>query len=299
MPPPLRIVILLLLLGIAAGGALPAWSAVPDGAVCRLTVRWEQQPPYGVRLSDGVRSGYYAEAVREAARRSGCQARFVEMPWARGLRELEAGRLDVMPGALRTLGRERFARYTRPINLSPNLLFLESAAARRWPLADLEALSGTPLRVGIEVGAYYGPAYERLLDNPRFTARLHPMADRPRGWRMLREGRLDGIIADQASAFVEGLGLPKGRRLTPVLVVSAQPSHVMVGRHVDAVVAARLDAAFEAMVADGWLPTLRASWIPCEVDVATMGCRTGERIPAALPPPRAAGGQEGAGLNPR
>lgn len=281
--------------GLAVGAA-PVVAA--DAEPCRLSVRWEQQPPYGVRMPDGRRSGYYAEAVREAARRIGCEVDFIEMPWARGLHELETGRLDVMAGVLKTPERERIARFTRPINLSPNLLLVEQAAARAWPLRKLDALADTPLRVGVESGAFYGPDYQRLLAEPRFVTHLHTVIDRPRGWRMLREGRLDGIIADQGSALVEGLGLPTGRRLVPVLVISAMPAHVMVGRHRDASLVTRLDAAFDAMVAEGWLPQLREAWIPCAADPVTLGCRTGERIGVALPPPRAAGAREAAELSP-
>ncbi len=270
----------------------PGRGAMAAEEPCRLKARWDQQPPYGVRLPDGRRSGYYAETVREAARRIGCEVEFVEMPWARGLSELEAGRIDLMAGALRTPERQRFARFTRPINLSPNLLFLRAEAVAGHPMDRLVDLMDTDLRVGIEAGAFYGPDYERLVAYPRFAARLHPVADRPRGWMMLREGRLDGIFSDQATAFVEGIGLPSGESLVPVLVVSARPAHVMVGRHRPADLVRRLDRAIGAMIDEGWLPQLREAWIPCEADPVTMGCRTGKRIEAASPPPGAAGGRD-------
>ena len=282
------------LLALSSSGPVGAAAEAP----CRLKARWDQQPPYGVRLPDGRRSGYYAETVREAARRIGCEVEFVEMPWARGLRELEAGRIDLMAGALRTPERERFARFTRPINLSPNLLFLRAEAAARYPMDRLADLMDTSLRIGIEAGAFYGPDYDRLMAVPRFAARLHPVADRPRGWMMLRDGRLDGIFSDQATGFVEGVGLPSGQFLVPVLVVSARPAHVMVGLHRPSDLARRLDRAIGAMIDEGWLPQLREAWIPCEADPATMGCRTGERIEAALPPPRAAGGPDAAEARP-
>lgn len=264
---------------------------------CALRVWWEQQPPYGVRLPDGRRSGYYAEAVREAARRMGCTVDFLEMPWVRGLAELEQGRLDLVAGAVVTPERERFARFTRPIDLAPTFLFLTPEAAQAWPLPDLGALATTPLTVGVERGARYGEDYVRHLADPAFAQRLHPVADLPRGWRMLREGRLDGILSDQSTAFAEGLGLPSGPSLVPVLLVSAVPVGVMVGRHLDVALFERLDRAFDAMIAEGWLPQLREAWIPCQVDPGTMGCRTGERIEAASPPPGAAGGWDEADLS--
>ncbi len=265
---------------------------------CTLRVRWSEHPPYKVRLPGGERSGYYAEALREAGRRIGCEVEYVEMNWARGLSELAAGRIDLMSGAQPTAERARIARFTRPINLAPNLLFLDAAAARAWPLPRLAALADTPLVIGVVASATYSLEYAELLDDPRFVARLHKVPDVSRGWRMIAEGRLDGIVADQSAAFVQGLGLPGGRELVPVLVLSAEPARVMVGRHRGRALAEALDAAFAAMIAEGWLPRLREAWIPCAADPATMGCRTGERIPAADPPPRAIGGRGATELSP-
>lgn len=297
LPHPCRALTLLAALALpAAPAALAAAPGSPQP--CTLAARWEPQSPYGVRLADGRRSGYYAEALREAGRRIGCRVDFIEMPWARGLSELEAGRLDILAGALRRAERERFAYFSRPINLSPNLLFLDAAAANAWPLPRLAALADTPLLVGVVVNATYSLEYAELLDDPRFVARLHKVPDVSRGWRMIAEGRLDGIVADQSAAFVQGLGLPGGRELVPVLVLSAEPAQVMVGRHRGRALAEALDAAFAAMIAEGWLPRLREAWIPCAADPATMGCRTGERIPAADPPPRAIGGRGATELSP-
>jgi len=281
---------------IAALPLLAQTSAAP--ADCTLRARWSENPPYKVRLPGGEPSGYYAEALREAGRRVGCTVEFVEMNWARGLHELAAGRIDLMAGALPTAERARIARFTRPINLAPNLLFLDAAAARAWPLPRLAALADTPLLIGVVAGATYSREYAELLAEPRFVARLHTMSDVGRGWRMIAEGRLDGIISDQSAGFSHGIGLPDGRQLVPVLVLSAEPARVMVGRHRGPALAEALDAAFAAMIAEGWLPQLREAWIPCAADPATMGCRTGERIPAADPPPRAVGGRGAAVLSP-
>ena len=262
--------------GTAAG-------AVDRHAPCAPTVRWEHYPPYGVAQADGIPTGYYTDLVTEALRRMGCAARYIRMPWARGLRELAEGRLDVMAGALRTPEREAFAWFSAPINLSPNLLFLHSRAADRYPLSRLADLRHTPLRIGTEPRVHYGAEYGALLDDPDFVARLHVVPDRPRAWRMLRSGRIDGIIADQATALASGTELPAlGDRLVPVLVLSAEPAHVMFSRRsIDAGFVARFDAALASMRADGTLERLRERWIPCDTDPETLGCRIG--APIALP----------------
>jgi polar amino acid transport system substrate-binding protein len=265
--------------------ALLAAAAATSALACTRTVRWELQPPYGVRLPDGERAGYYTDVAREALARIGCTAVLVDMPWARGLSELEAGRLDLVPGVLASAERPRIALFSRPINLSPNLLVLSPAAARRHVLPDLRALVDTRLKIAIETGARYSDEYAALLDDPRFVDRLHVVPDRERAWRMLATGRVDGVIADEASALVAGVRRQPGPGdARPVLVLSAVPARIALSRQGhDAAFVARFDAALDAMVADGTMARLRERYVPCPTDPETLGCRAVATPPDAGP----------------
>lgn len=266
-----RAAVFALLRPFAVGAAL--LTALPLAA-CTLSVRWELQPPYGVRTTDGERTGYYTEAVGEALSRMGCTMQLREMPWARGLAELEAGRLDLMPGMLANRERRRFAHFSRRINFSPNLLFLTGAAAARHPLPTLAALRDTDLRIAVETGAYYSSEYVALLRDPRFAERLVWVPERERAWRMLATGRIDGLVSDQARALSAGVPLtPQPGDVRAVLQLSAEP--VLVGlsrRTIDEAFVARFNAALETMIADGSLVRLRERFVPCPTDPATLGC---------------------------
>lgn len=255
--------------------ALLALAAPAFAGTCSKTVRWELQPPYGVLRADGERAGYYTDVVQAALARMGCTVTLVARPWPRGLKELEEGQLDVMPGMLWNRERSRYALFSRGINLSPNLLLLSADAARRVSLQRLADLRDTDLKIAVETGAYYSAEYAALLLDPRFAARLHPVPDRQRAWRMLEGGRVDGVISDEASALVAGMPLrPTGDAPRPVLVLSSVPARVAFSRrHHDAAFVARFDAAIEAMVADGSLLRLREQYVPCPTDPITLGCR--------------------------
>lgn len=262
---------------LASGAAAMLLFAVPAFAsACTKTVRWELQPPYGVVGPDGDRAGYYTDVVQSALARMGCTSTLVERPWARGLKELEDGRLDVMPGMLWNRERSRYALFSRGINLSPNVLLLSAEAARRVSLQRLADLSDTDLKIAIEVGAYYSSEYAALLVDPRFAARLHPAPDRQRAWRMLAGGRVDGVISDEASALVAGMPLrPTADAPRPVLLLSSVPARVAFSRrHHDAAFVARFDAVIEAMIADGSLLRLRERYVPCPTDPETLGCQS-------------------------
>lgn len=273
--------------GLASAVAAMLILAAPAfAAACTKTVRWELQPPYGVVRPDGERAGYYTDVAQEALARMGCTSTLVDRPWPRGLKELEDGQLDLMPGMLFNRERSRYALFSRGINLSPNLLFLTGAAARRATLLRLADLRDTDLKIAIETGAYYSAEYAALLIDPRFTARLHPLPDRARAWRMLESGRVDGVISDQASALVAGMPLrPTGDAPRAVLVLSSVPARIAFSRrHHDEAFVARFDAAIESMIADGSLLRLRERYVPCPTDPLTLGCQADAVETSPSPP---------------
>lgn len=258
--------------------AAALWAFAPASYAadaCVKTVRWELQPPYGVRLEDGSRGGYYADVVKEALRRMGCETRFVDLPWARGLRELQEGSIDIVAGVLATPERAAYARFSRPVNLSPNLLFMRHRALQGKRLSQLSDVMGTDWTIGVEASAAYSLDYIRLQSNPDFRKRLHFIPDRARGWRMLAAGRVDGLIADEASGLVEGLPVqPSDAPVSAVLQVSAMPAHLALSRvSIDEDFVRRLDSAITRMVNDGTLAKYRERYIPCKTDLATLGCQ--------------------------
>ncbi len=152
---------------------------------------------------DGNIAGVDADLARETLERLGCRARFVHMPWARALIELERGKLDVLPGAFRSPLRAQFAYFSLPLPQSANVLYLSPAAARQYRPTSLEQLAGTGFRLGVQIGVSYGESYERFKARPGVGANLVPITLRCSAWKMIELGRIDGMIADQASAAAE------------------------------------------------------------------------------------------------
>lgn len=250
-------------------------SAGAQAGPCQKSVRWYDDAPYSYRAADGQLAGISIEVAREALGRVGCEARFVELPWARALVELEAGRLDILPGALKTAERERFAYFSRPVNRSPNVLFVSKAAAGKYRIQRLADLMGTDFRLGMQLGVVYGAEYKDLLDKPDFKARLNPVTLRRNAWNMVELGRLDGQIADETTGLVElqQLGLLPDMVKTRV-VTSADPAHMAVGKASNsAEFAESFDKALGSMLADGSFRAIRERHVPCPVSADQIGCR--------------------------
>ena len=240
--------------------SLLAGSPAGAATACEKTLRWNEDPPYSQRRADGEIEGINVDAVREALRRMGCSVRLLEMPWARALAELEAGRLDILPGALQSLERERFARFSVPGPQSPNMLFTLVDAGRQPAPKQLSDLRGRSFRLGVQIGVSYGPEYEALMRDAAFARQVQQVSQRRSLWMMLDAGRLDGVLADEMTGRLEisQLGLQQRIRKTGVTVIHAPAAVAFSRTSVPQDFVERYNRTQEAMQQDG---SLKAIWL--------------------------------------
>lgn len=257
------------------GVVLCLGAATATANECTKSVRWSDDAPYAFRGPDGELKGLHVDTVRAALKRLGCQPQFVERPWARALIELEEGVLDILPGALRRPEREAYAMFSRPVNRSPNVLFMRKAAADKYKLTKLADLIGTPFRLGAQMGVAYGPSFEALQKDPRFAALLTPFTARRGAWQMMDMDRLDGLIADETTGLLElqSLGLSQAIVKTPIVTTSEPGMFALSKKALTPQFAADFDRALDAMVKDGELRQIRERYVPCPVSADQIGCK--------------------------
>jgi polar amino acid transport system substrate-binding protein len=218
-----RLLLVLLLLACVPSLAL---------AACEKTLRWDDDPPFSMQAADGAVVGIDVEINGAALARLGCQTKLRKLPWARALKELELGRLDILPGAFRRPEREVYAHFSGPV-LPPsrNILFMHPQAMQRWPATRLLELQHTEFRLGAQINVAYGADYEQLMSDPAFAARVSMVATRANLWRMVSKGRIDGVIADEHSGAyeIQQLGLSEQIKATAV-VVSSDAAEVAISK---------------------------------------------------------------------
>jgi polar amino acid transport system substrate-binding protein len=258
---------------IAAAMALLAFHA--SAAECVKTVRWNDDAPYSFADPNGEVRGFNTDLAREALKRIGCTTRFVEMPWARALVELEAGRLDLLPGALRKPEREKFAYFSRPINRSPNVLFMRKAIVAKFPFQKLGDLIGTDFRLGAQIGVTYGGDFEALSTKTEFTARVTQITARKSAWKMMEIGRLDGVIADEVTALAElqQLGLSHAIVKSGVVVATEPAAFALSKQSNTADFVKAFDTSLGEMLKDGKYKEIRELYVPCATSIVTLGCK--------------------------
>jgi polar amino acid transport system substrate-binding protein len=228
---------------------------LPGGAwACEKSLRWDDDPPFSLRQADGSIGGIDVDLNRAVLARLGCQARLVKLPWGRALKELELGRLDILPGAFRKSEREAYAHFSGVL-LPPsrNILFMHVDAQARWPVSRLLDLQGTPFRLGAQIHVSYGPDYQQLMSSEAFAARVVQVASRESLWQMIDKGRIDGIIADEQSGMYELQTLGLGDRIkSSGVVVSTEAAEVAFSkRALGPAFVAAYAAALKDLVDDG------------------------------------------------
>lgn len=238
--------------------------ALPPARACELRVRWSPDPPYSMRDAAGRLTGLQIELTGQTLQRMGCQPQWVELPWARALVELQAGRLDVLPGALRRPEREAYAHFAEQHVNVPNRLYARVDRAAAFGQAERLQQAWKPgLKLGVQLGVVYGPDYAEMLGDAAFRAALTQAAARRNLWQMLEIGRVDGVLASEATARWElgELGLA-GRIVPTTVAVSHEPAEIMFSkRSVDAALVQRYREASAALERDGTLARIARKYL--------------------------------------
>lgn len=197
----------------------------------RVVLGYEHYPPYQLVTPQGV-TGLDIDLVRAVFERlPGYELELREMPWKRHLIELEAGRVDLAAGALRTPEREAFAYFSATCREDIISCFVGRDALERIP-ASLEAIVAEPtIALGIVRGYAYGPAFERLRDNGAIRCRLVEVGSIDALVGMVASRRVDVILADLYSGSYAIRSHDAGERIVvhPARVASGTV-HVMASR---------------------------------------------------------------------
>ncbi len=245
-------------------------------AACEKTVRLPDTVPYAVKDEGGsLQGGLHVDLIREALRRMQCVARFVDMPWARSLMELQSGQIDMLPGAAETPERHTYAYFSRPMNNARNVLFVHVSDTKKQRPRQLSNIIGTDFKLAVRRGAMYGGQYDNLINQPQFVKQLSFVPSARSGFLMLAAGRVDGMVADELTGLrtVDQLGLKQQVARTD-LVIDTAPLLVAFSMSTIAVAFVnRFNAALGRMAADGSYLRILERYMSCTVSMETLGCR--------------------------
>lgn len=197
-------------------------------ASCVKSLRWYEDPPYSFLEHKGQQkvSGIDIELTRMVLNHMGCDMALLQLPWARALKELEQGRVDLLSGVYKTAERQEFAHFIPSKLYSPNVLFLRRDFQGADELHGLGSAFERGLQLGAQLDVYYGEDFKVVQSDKRFKHQIHYLSDRQSIWKMLAHNRLDGIIVDKLTADYEILSLGlQDKVMASGIIVSDNPAY--------------------------------------------------------------------------
>ena len=242
----------------------PLWGGAAKAA-CALRVGWEPYAPYTYADDAGEVTGADIELIRALADEVGCALEFAELPWARILREVEHGTLDVSTSTSWTPERTEWAWFSEPYRETAMAIYVRRGEVGRFVLQSLADIAEEAFRLGVITDYYYGDEYQALTADPRYDPWIDGATDYATNIRKLSSGRIDGYLVEDVAvmeAELARLGLSEQVERYPLPIKGEQLRFMFSRKTVDADLVAALDDALGRMRADGRLAAITSKYLP-------------------------------------
>ncbi|MCR3907639.1 transporter substrate-binding domain-containing protein [Aeromonas hydrophila] len=216
-----------------------------------LLVGWSSWHPFSFRDEQQQLQGLDIDLLEAIFNRAGFHANYSEMPWARVLRELEFGTIQLTMSANQTAERDLYARFTLPYRNEETVLLIRRQDKGRWQeitqLSDL--LSRPDFTIGLLRDFDYGTDFRTFMQSPQMQQRLLVRLKMEPLIKLLLAGRIQGVVMDPMGLQQLNLaGLPLDQ-LTPLLDIQQTPVHLMLSRRTTTLrQLQRLDEAIRALL---------------------------------------------------
>lgn len=197
-----------------------------------LLVGWSSWHPFSFRDEQQQLQGLDIDLLEAIFNRAGFHANYSEMPWARVLRELEFGTIQLTMSANQTAERDLYARFTLPYRNEETVLLIRRQDKGRWQeitqLSDL--LSRPDFTIGLLRDFDYGTEFRTFMQSPQMQQRLLIRLKMEPLIKLLLAGRIQGVVMDPMGLQQLNLaGLPLDQ-LTTLLDIQQTPVHLMLSR---------------------------------------------------------------------
>jgi polar amino acid transport system substrate-binding protein len=167
---------------------------------CSLSIGLSSDfPPYHSKSMGKDWEGITVDLALILAEKAGCRLNIIELPWARSIKLLESGDIQLISHFTPTLERAKYTQFLGPHHIEKVAFIANSSIS---PAADLPALlpqfNG---KIGITRGDVFGQQFDQyVLHNELVNTKLVDIRNNRDRVAMLLIGRLDGIFYDEMSA---------------------------------------------------------------------------------------------------
>ena len=216
-------------------------------------------PPFNYKTADGTLAGFDIDIARTLCARLKVTCAFVTETWDNLIPALRSGRFDAVISSLSiTDGRKKLVAFTRPYYRLPAAFIARKGSG-------ITATTAAALQ-GRKVGAVAGSIHAHYLKNVHPEARLVTFENLDDGFKALKAGDIDLLLADRI-VLHELLRGVAGACCALVGDDVSDPAWFGEGAGIavrleDGPLRKRLNAALKAIIADGTRERIRRKYFP-------------------------------------
>jgi len=244
---------------VAAAGLVAVLGVVgaPPAVACALTAGWEPWPPYQMDGGDGPR-GMDIALLRAVAGEAGCAVTFRRMPWARLLKDIRHGQMDLALAAAKNDDRDAYAHFTRPYRAERVGLTVRAGEAGIRRLDSLKAMLEADKLVGVWRDYHYGERVARLREQARYARNFLVAPSGEKLIELLVNNRVDAVLGDRLAdiRIARRMGVGDAVTTHPVTVLETPVRFMLSEASVSARARERLDAAIRRLRERGRLTAI-------------------------------------------
>ena len=237
----------------AASSAAPASATASAELPKKLVIGLDDNfPPMGFRDEKGELVGYDIDMAREATKRMNIEAEFKPIDWSAKEAELKSNRVDALwNGMTITEERKKNVAFTKPYMQNHQIVIVTAKSSIKAK-ADMAGKV-----VGVQDGSSAVDAVSKEDISKQFKE-LKKFGDNVAALMDLSTGRLDAVVVDEVVGRYYTSKKPGEYR---VLTDNFGSEDYGVGlRKEDTTLLTKLDAALDAMNADGTAAKIYAKW---------------------------------------
>ncbi len=176
-------------------------SANKENQKCELTMGWDPWEPYQYLTPDNQVQGLEIDLINSIAKQAGCKVKFVQDDWMKLLAGIKSGKVDLLGGASRTSGREKFASFSSPYRHESFVLYVRTGDVEKYSGKSLTELLDNEFRLGVTESYIYGHDVSGIQDNEAYSSQLVTVPVTEVNYYNLTQNQIDGFLEDP---FVAG-----------------------------------------------------------------------------------------------
>lgn len=227
-----------------------------------FSVGWELWYPYQYHNNQQQLVGLDFDVFNAVIKKAKLTVQYTELPWKRHLQYIQTGEMDMAMGSSKTKEREEYAYFSIPYRSETVNLFVLNGQAKHIKLNTLSDLINSELKIGVEIGYYYGENYKELIKKSQFNSHIIEVIDLEENVSKLLKGRIDGFLVDPITmkAFTEKYNLQNEFEQHD-LEIYHDTIHIMLSKKsVPTSVLSRINDAINELKVSGQLNKMIINW---------------------------------------